>query len=224
VANQRERAERAKERAVEAHKESHARERLEELVSRFCRYPTGDERVEKLRYQLLTGWGGTLADAEGFDHAVFAVHEFRTDERPEDRSEHNRGELDRFADVVLRCELPDRKPPWCIRVPDVEGVDAKLYVAHVVTDLRRARLQNGRLPWLERAIPETESFCESLERDAEKERAMGRFGTSDYDFEIDLNRQAEMARKTLAMLEDERQSIRARAALREQRRATEPDS
>jgi hypothetical protein len=92
---------------------------------------------------LLTGWAGTLSDAAGHDHAVFAIHEFRTDQRPDDKTKKNRKALDGFADAVLGCELPAGGPPWCAPIPDVEGVDAKLYLAHVVTDLRAVRLTGG---------------------------------------------------------------------------------
>jgi hypothetical protein len=219
VAQQRKRAQRAKEKARAQNKDSKATERLDELILRLCRGGATDTRVKDLRYQLLTGWAGTLADAKNSKHAIFAIHEFRTDQRPEDRSQHNRDELDRFADAVLGCVLPIRQPPWCMRVTDVDGVDAKLYLAHVVTDLRSAVLQGGRLPWLERAIPETETFCESIEQDAEMERSMTRFDMADYDFEIDLNHQAEMARRTLVLMQNERQSILARRTLRKGRQS-----
>jgi hypothetical protein len=88
----------------------------------------------------LTAWTGTLSDAANADHAVFALHEFRTDERPKDESVRNRDELNRFAEGVLGCDLPSRHTPWCAREPDVDGITAKLYVAHVLTDLRRERL------------------------------------------------------------------------------------
>jgi hypothetical protein len=116
---------------------SKAATRLTELVERLSRYPIDDARVASLRYQLLTAWAGTLADATDAAHAVLAVHEFRTDQRPEDKSVLNGAELARFADVVLGCELPTpQDPPWCVRVPDVGGTQAALYVAHVLTDLR----------------------------------------------------------------------------------------
>jgi hypothetical protein len=41
------------------------------------------------------------------------------------------------------------------------------------------------------------------------------FGSSDYDWEIDLNHQAEIARKTVALMEDERRSLIARKEMRE---------
>ena len=139
IKEQRERADRAQRK----NDRSQARARLDDLLDRFCEGSTDAERTGALRYQLLTGWAGTLADAASATHAVFAIHEFRTDERPDDRSAHNRIELDRFAELVLGCELPGRMPPWCARVPDVKEVKAKLYIAHVVTDLRREHIQGG---------------------------------------------------------------------------------
>jgi hypothetical protein len=111
-------------------------------VKRFCRAPIDDEELSKLRYQLLTGWAGTLADAKGAAHAVFAVHEFLTDDRKDDKFAANDAELARCTDLVLEYELPaGRSRPWCVRVPDVAGVDAALYLAHVSTDLRRETLR-----------------------------------------------------------------------------------
>ena len=59
-------------------------------------------------------------------------------------------------------------------------------------------LSPTRLVWLERARGDT-NFCEAIERDAEVERAMTRFSSADYEFEIGLNHQAELARRTLAL-------------------------
>ncbi|MGA2014672.1 MAG: hypothetical protein ABSH51_29655 [Solirubrobacteraceae bacterium] len=127
----------AAERAKRANARSKASARVADLVERLCRFPSADPRVASLRYQLLTAWAGTLADADGAAHAVFALHEFRTDERPEDKSGVNGAELSRFGDSVLGWQLPDSQTvPWCVRVPDRAGVSAALYVAHVVTDLR----------------------------------------------------------------------------------------
>jgi hypothetical protein len=90
-----------------------------------------------LRYQLLTAWAGTLTNAAGAAHAVLVLHEFRTDQRPDDKSTLNGAELIHFGEAVLGCNLPhSRTIPWCFRVPDLAGVSAALYVAHVVTDLR----------------------------------------------------------------------------------------
>jgi hypothetical protein len=115
--------------------------RIEDLVERLCRFPKDDPRVAALRYQLLTAWAGTLSDAAEAAHAVFALHEFRTNERPDDKSAINEAELARFAKVVLGCDFPGaRSIPWCIQVPDAAGVAAALYVAHVVTDIRDAAI------------------------------------------------------------------------------------
>jgi hypothetical protein len=122
---------------------SKATQRLDDLLRRLCRYPPDDARAQALQYQLLTAWAGTLADAAGHDHAVLALHEFQTNERPEDKTTHNRESLDRFADAVLDCELPDRAPPWCLRIPDKDGLGTKLYLAHVVTDLRGTRVRGS---------------------------------------------------------------------------------
>ena len=75
-----------------------------------------------------------------------------------------------------------------------------------------------RLSWLERAITDTRRFCKAIEVDAEIEGASFAFGSLDDDFEIDLNHQAELARRTLASMEEERRSIRARNRMREERR------
>ena len=119
---------------------SKALQRLDDLLQRF--HLPDDAQTDALQYQLLTAWAGMLADAEGHDHAVFALHEFRTDQRPDEKTTHNREALDHFAGAVLGCKLPERTAPWCLRVPDFDGVAAKLYVAHVMTDLRSARVVN----------------------------------------------------------------------------------
>jgi hypothetical protein len=126
--------------AMQVNRRSNASARVSELVTRLCRFPIEDARVGQLRYQLLTAWAGMLTDAAGASHAVLMVHEFRTDQRPDDESAHNGAELVRFGQVVLGCELP-RVLPWCVRVPPAPGVNAALYVAHVVTDARREALE-----------------------------------------------------------------------------------
>jgi hypothetical protein len=128
-------------KAHEGNPRSRGSARLADLVARLCRYPIDDSRVGELSYQLLTAWAGTLVDAQDAAHAVFALHEFRTDERPVDKSSLNRDELVCFADVVLGVEAAiPTVAPWCVRVPDVPGVGAALYVAHAVSDLRGAAL------------------------------------------------------------------------------------
>jgi hypothetical protein len=128
-------------KALQANPRSKASARLTDLVKRLCCYPIDDARVGALRYQLLTAWAGTLVEAADAAQAVFVLHEFRTEQRREDKSSLNGAELARFADVVLGCELPSTAAvPWCVRVPDAPSVDAALYVAHVVTDMRHAHL------------------------------------------------------------------------------------
>jgi hypothetical protein len=80
-------------KAKEANRRSNAPARIDDLVKRLCRLPQDDTKVAAMRYQLLTGWAGTLADAEGAAHAVFALHEFRTDQRPDDKSAINGADL-----------------------------------------------------------------------------------------------------------------------------------
>ena len=127
-------------KAEAANPRSRASARLTDLVSRLCRYPIDDVRVGALRYQLLTSWAGTLAEAAHVSQAVFVLQEFRTEERPDDKSSLNGAELARFADAVFGCELPAAAAiPWCVRLPDIAGVDAALR-SHVVTDLRHSRL------------------------------------------------------------------------------------
>jgi hypothetical protein len=99
---------RATAKAKHANPNSNASARLADLVTQLCRYAIDDLRVATLRYQLLTAWAGTLADAADAAHAVLAVHEFRTDERPPDKSLLTGAELARFADAVFGCELPAR--------------------------------------------------------------------------------------------------------------------
>jgi hypothetical protein len=124
-------------KALVTNDRSNALARVEELVARLCRFDPGDPRVGNLRYQLLTAWAGTLADAAQAAHAVFAIHEFRTDERPTEKSRVIAAELSDFADAVLGVEIPTADAvPWCVEIPRVREVPARLYLAHVVTDLR----------------------------------------------------------------------------------------
>ncbi len=78
-----------------------------------------------------------------------------------------------------------------------------------------------RLAWLEGAIAETRGFCEWIEATAAEELRFTRFDSWDYDFELDLNAQAKMARGTLGLLEQERSSILARNKMRAERAARE---
>jgi len=124
-------------KALDSNPRSKAAERVYGLIERFCEQGIEDKRIAALRYQLLTAWAGTMEDAAGAAHAVFVVHEFRTDDRPEDKSPMIAAELAAFAGTVLGCSLPSADAiPWCVEVPSVTEVAAQLYVAHVVTDLR----------------------------------------------------------------------------------------
>ena len=124
-------------KALVANPESKALARLTCLHKRFCRYPIDDPRVAQVRYQLLTAWAGTVVEAADAAHAVLVLHEFRTDQRPENKAAANGAELARFGDAVLGCQLPDHGAmPWCVAVPGVTEVDAQFYLAHVLTDLR----------------------------------------------------------------------------------------
>jgi hypothetical protein len=136
----------AKQRAIAAkakrkNAKSKAETRLVDLVDGL---ELGDPRIEDVHYQLLTAWAGTLASADGFAHAVLAVHEFRTDARPRDKTKANGATLALFAALVCGLELdPDHNIPWCVRLPDVAGVDAARYLAHVVTDFTTAALHSA---------------------------------------------------------------------------------
>ena len=44
--------------------------------------------------------------------------------------------------IGVNFQLPSvRTIPWCQRLPDVAGIDATLYLAHVVTDLTAEALK-----------------------------------------------------------------------------------
>jgi hypothetical protein len=134
-------AKKAAKKAKEANKSSNASARLSDLVGSLCGCSADDPRVAKLRYQLLTAWAGTLAEADGAAHAVMAVHEFRTDERPDDKSALNGEEISRFGAVVLGCDLPGHgQAPWCARVSTKADTSPALYFAHTVTDLRTEKI------------------------------------------------------------------------------------
>jgi hypothetical protein len=63
---------------------------------------------------------------------------------PETRRRRNGAALALFAALVCGLELdPDHNIPWCVRLPDVAGVDAALYLAHVVTDFTTAALHSA---------------------------------------------------------------------------------
>jgi hypothetical protein len=135
VAMQRKAAAKAKQKNAD----SKAEKRLNDLVNSYGRE---GPRIEEVRYQLLTAWAGALASATGFRHVVLAVHEFRTDVRPKDKTPANAKALELFADVVLGFQLnPGRTIPWCQRLPHTPSPGTSLYLAHVATDLTTESLK-----------------------------------------------------------------------------------
>jgi len=125
---------------------SNAPARLEGLLKRFVPYPAAEQRVQDLRYQLLTALAGTLSEAKDHAacHAVLMVHEFLTDQRHDERiiEEHDR-DLWNFCTTVFDFEPPGRQHiPWCVQVPEDIG-DLKLYLARAVTDLRAITLERN---------------------------------------------------------------------------------
>lgn len=142
VAQQRKAAAAAKARTAT----SNAEQRLESLLRRFVPYEPDADRVQQLRYQLLTALAGTEAEAATADagHAVMMVHDFLTDQRPEDTTAEHDVDIHRFCTTVFDCEPPGpQHRPWCFEVPRPAGMTARLYLARAVTDLRGATLEAG---------------------------------------------------------------------------------
>lgn len=145
IEKQRVRAGKAVQKAEQEGKTSNQEKRLHELLERFVMPGTPPELVETLRYQLFTGFAGTIAEAAelGTKHAVFMVHDFLTDQRPKDLAAQHDTELREFFNAVMGVELPSElAPPLCIALgqfPDTPGVE--LYLARVVTDLRASVLK-----------------------------------------------------------------------------------
>jgi hypothetical protein len=122
---------------------TNAAQRLDELLARYVHHEASEERVRKMRYQLLSALAGTEAEAAGTgaDHAVLMLHEFITDQRPGTMIKHELAVHD-FATTVFDCEPPSsQKLPWCVEVQSPEGMAAKLYLARALTDLRVATLE-----------------------------------------------------------------------------------
>ncbi len=126
-----------------------APERLERLLARYVPWPATEPRVLELRYQLLAALAGAeaAAAAEGAEHAVLLIHEFRTDGRPGTNARRNEADLRRFVTTVFGEEPPpDASAPWCIGLPvsqDSEPTRPALYLAKAVTDLRSETLRSG---------------------------------------------------------------------------------
>lgn len=126
-------------------KTSNASARLEGLLKRFVRYPVAEQRVQDLRYQLLTALAGTVSEAKGHGahHAVLMVHEFLTDQRDDEGIiEEHEQDLGNFCTTVFDVEPPGRQQtPWCVEVPD-ETRGVRLYLARAITDLRALTLES----------------------------------------------------------------------------------
>jgi hypothetical protein len=142
-------ANRAKAQAEKDGMISNAPERVKGLIKRFVGYPPAERRVQDMRYQLLTALAGTLSEADdhGAQHAVLMVHDFLTDERPDDKvvREHDR-DLHTFVTSVFDAEPPSaQQAPWCIDVSSMPWVgNRKLYLARAITDLRTATLEGNK--------------------------------------------------------------------------------
>lgn len=115
---------RAAEKREAAGKPTNAPARLDALLQRFVsHHDPRRERVEELRYQLLTAFAGTLAAVKGsVNHAVLMLHEFLTDERIS-RTERD---LYRFMTTVFDFEPPGPKAlPCCVELPALEAIAGK---------------------------------------------------------------------------------------------------
>ena len=124
---------------------TNAPERLDDLLAHYVPHDPSEERVLKMRYQLLSALAGTVAVAghEKADHAVLMLHEFITDQRPGHASVRHEDDVRRFATTVFDQEPPSsERVPWCLEVPSLKGMSAKLYLARAVTDLRAATLEH----------------------------------------------------------------------------------
>jgi hypothetical protein len=123
---------------------TNAPERLAALLNRYVPYDQAEERVRLMRYQFLSALAGTEAEAESndADHAVLMLHDFMTDERPDDKTAEHAADWHRFCTTVFDCETPPADDvPWCFEVPAPETMQARLYLAWAVTDLRTATLE-----------------------------------------------------------------------------------
>jgi hypothetical protein len=133
------------------HPTSNQDARLKGLLERFVWHPHTEERVHKMRYQLLTALAGTLSEAEHrkAQHAVLFLHEFLTDKGGDEKVlDKHHTDLHRFMTTVLDCEPPSMEGgPWSM---DVSGAtwapDIKLYIARAATDLRTTTLEAGLPP------------------------------------------------------------------------------
>lgn len=106
---------------------------------------TGLPHLGTLRYQLLTGIAGTLAWAGeiGATRAIFAVHEFVTDQSRDEKHALNASDLDVFLDRLsdgVICNLSAGVLVGPIRVPGNERIPSlPLYIGKAVRRTRVAR-------------------------------------------------------------------------------------
>jgi hypothetical protein len=127
-------------------KTSNASARLDGLLARLVHDRPFEQRVQDLRYQLLTALAGTISDALAHDarHAVLMVHEFLTDQRADKRMiERHEKDLWNFCTTVFGVEPSGREQvPWCVEVPEAHDAPGhRLYLARAITDLRTVTLE-----------------------------------------------------------------------------------
>jgi hypothetical protein len=106
------------------------------------RWRDGMAHLGDLRYQLLTGIAGTLAWAHeiGAARAVFAIHEFVTDQTRDDKHAENASDLtlfvERLSDGVIR-DLSAGVLVGPVRVPGTERIPSRpLYIGKAVRTTR----------------------------------------------------------------------------------------
>lgn len=111
----------------------------------FPRWRSGMGHLGELRYQLLTGVAGTLAWAReiGAARAIFAIHEFVTDQTRDEKHAQNAADLIRFlerlSDGVI-CSLAPGVLVGPVHVPGSEQIpDLPLFIGKAVRTTRVSR-------------------------------------------------------------------------------------
>jgi hypothetical protein len=136
----------AAQHTLENKRPTNAPKRLEKLLERYARdYDAADDRVRLMRYQLLSALAGTETEAAaaGANHAILMIHEFLTDNRREDKTAAHMADFSRFTTVVFDCGHPGADAlPWCFEVSAPSSMDARLYLAWALTDLRTTTLES----------------------------------------------------------------------------------
>lgn len=82
--------------------------RIEQLsLALFSKKRNNSPRVGELRYQLLTGLAGTIAEAvnKNLDRAVFLIHEFNTPLTTSEKHEQNQIDLNNFMHRLSNGEI-----------------------------------------------------------------------------------------------------------------------